>query len=93
MAKASNAQSTNLSRIRGVRGPSRLRDISDRELDCEEALEPAFQDLIRLAESAGWKTLEITVALQSLADHHMLMKAANAETDRQIAEVLRVRRR
>ncbi|WP_448952097.1 hypothetical protein [Labrys neptuniae] len=51
-------------------------------------MERAFQELVERAERAGWDTLEIYVALQSLADHHMLAKAANAETDRRIAELL-----
>ncbi|MGO4337103.1 hypothetical protein AB4037_19540 [Labrys sp. KB_33_2] len=75
-----------------LRGPDRRCDISDRLLNCEEALERSFQDLVERAELAGWETIEIAVALQSLADHHMLAKAANEETDRQIAEALRARR-
>ena len=71
-----------------IPGPRRISDISDRPLECEEALERAFQDLVERAERAGWDTIEITLALQSLADHHMLAKAANVETDRQIAEAL-----
>lgn len=76
-----------------IPGPRRISDISDRLLECEEALERAFQDLVERAERAGWDTIEITVALQSLADHHMLATAANAETDWQIAESLKSRRR
>jgi hypothetical protein len=75
-----------------IAGPKRTADISDRLLECEEALERAFQDLVERAERAGWDTIDITLALQSLADHHMLAKAENAETDRQIAEALRARR-
>ncbi|MFC2248698.1 hypothetical protein ACETRX_03650 [Labrys portucalensis] len=67
-----------------IAGPKRTADISDRLLECEEALERAFQDLVERAERAGWDTLEIYVALQSLADHHMLMKAADAGTDAMI---------
>ncbi|WP_454813737.1 hypothetical protein [Labrys neptuniae] len=48
-------------------------------------MERAFQDLVEHAERAGWDTIEITVALQSLSDHHMLMKAADAGTDAMIA--------
>lgn len=69
-------------------GPDRRCDISDRLLECEEALERSFQDLVERAEHAGWRTFEIYVALQSLADHHMLMRAANEDTARQIAEAL-----
>ena len=68
-----------------IAAPRKTADISDRFLDCEEALEHAVQDLIERAERAGWDTIEITVALQSLADHHMLAKAENAGTDAMIA--------
>ncbi|QEN86851.1 hypothetical protein FZC33_11170 [Labrys sp. KNU-23] len=71
-----------------IQGPRVDLDISDRLLECEEALERSFQDLVERAELAGWKTIEITCALQSLADHHMLAKAANEETDLQIADAL-----
>lgn len=67
-----------------IASPNRTADISDRLLECEEALERSFQDLVERAERAGWDTIEITVALQSLADHHMLMKAADAGTDAMI---------
>ena len=73
--------------------PRRISDISDRLLECEEALERSFQELVERAERAGWDTIEITVALQSLADHHMLMRAENTETDRQIAEAIKGLRR
>lgn len=76
-----------------IAGPKRTADISDRLLECEEALERSFQELVERAERAGWDTIEITVALQSLADHHMLGKAETAETDRQIAEAIKGRRR
>ena len=68
-----------------IAGPKRTADISDRLLECEEALERAFQDLVERAERAGWNTIEITVALQSLADHHMLAKAENSGTDAMVA--------
>ncbi|MGJ4855470.1 hypothetical protein ACN6KF_001416 [Labrys sp. La1] len=75
-----------------IAGPRRISDISDRLLECEEALERAFQDIVERAERAGWDTIEITVALQSLADHHMLMKAADAGTEGMIAFVNERRR-
>lgn len=67
-----------------IDSPGPTADIADRLPECEEALERAFQDLVERAERAGWDTIEITVALQSLADHHMLAKAENAGTDAMI---------
>ena len=76
-----------------IPSPKRTTDISDRQLCCEEALEVAYKNFVAQAERAGWKALEITIAFQSLADHHMLAIGANAATDRMLAEVLKHRRR
>jgi hypothetical protein len=56
----------------------------DRGVDCEFALEPAFQVLVDEAERAGWSPAEVRRALIGLADAHELSRRANAETDRQI---------
>jgi hypothetical protein len=51
-----------------IASPPVSADISDRSLDCEFALEPAFLALVSVAQAAGWKTMEIDLALVSLAD-------------------------
>jgi hypothetical protein len=56
----------------------------DRGIDCEFALEAAFQALVNTAEMAGWSATEVSAALISLADAHELGRRANAETDEQI---------
>jgi hypothetical protein len=65
----------------GIAGPPASADISDRALDCEFALKPAFLALVGVAQNAGWNSLEIDLALVSLADNHMLGEMENAGTD------------
>ena len=72
-----------------IAGPPAGADISDRSLDCEFALEPAFLDLVHRAQQAGWKLLEIDLALVSLADNHMLGEMENLRTGQAIQEALR----
>ena len=74
-----------------IAGPPAGADISDRSLNCEFALEPAFLALVRVAQAAGWKTMEIDLALVSLADNHMLCETENLRTDQALQEVLRRR--
>jgi hypothetical protein len=56
----------------------------DRGIDCEFALEPAFQAMVNAAERALWSATEVYAALISLADAHDLGRKANVETDEQI---------
>jgi hypothetical protein len=74
-----------------IASPPAGADIPDRSLDCEFALEPAFLALVSVAQAAGWKTLEIDLALMSLADNYMLGETENLRTDQAIQEALRRR--
>ena len=69
--------------------PNRPIGHPDRGLDREEAMEPAFQDLARRAEAAGWSGDELAAALLSLAQNHILGRAAEAEMDAAIARLRR----
>lgn len=62
----------------------------DRFLTCEEALQPSFDALVERAVAAGWNVNETLVALTSLADHAMLARTCNAETE---AAIERARQR
>lgn len=73
-----------MSTIIAVAPPETSRSHPDRHLACQEALEPAFQALAEAAEQSGWSGDEVAAALVDLADHHMLARAANAETEVQI---------
>lgn len=67
-----------------VAPPETGREHPDRHLSCQEAIEPAFQELAGIAESAGWSETEVAAALVDLADNHILALAANAETDAEL---------
>jgi hypothetical protein len=73
-----------------IAAPKPEVDISDGTLDCEFAMEPAFQALAEAAERVGWAPADVASALVNLADCHVLGRAANAETD---AIIERVRRK
>ena len=70
-----------------IAAPKPETDISDRTLDCEFALEPAFQALAEAAERVGWRAEDVASALVNLADCHVLARAANADTDAMIERV------
>ena len=69
--------------------PKRPTDHPDRGLECEEAMEPAFQELARQAQQAGWYADEIAAALLSLAKNHVLGLLAESEMDAAIARLRR----
>lgn len=52
--------------------PDKPTDHPDRFLQCQEAIEDAFQDLVEQAVAAGWGEAETVAAVVELADHHML---------------------
>ncbi|TWA13652.1 hypothetical protein FB005_12462 [Sinorhizobium medicae] len=57
--------------------PKRPTTDPDRHLDCEEAIEAAFQTVAAAAEAAGWTRHETAAALISLAENHSLAIEAN----------------
>lgn len=58
----------------------RRRLASDRLIECEEALEAAFQELVWRAMQAGWDEVEVCTAVAMLADHHILSAFENPKT-------------
>ncbi|SOC44927.1 hypothetical protein SAMN05892877_113164 [Rhizobium subbaraonis] len=55
---------------------------SDRLLECEEALEGPFQQIVWQAMQAGWDEVEVCTAVAMLADHHILASYENQKTVR-----------
>lgn len=55
---------------------------SDRLLECEEALEGPFQQIVWRAMQAGWDEVEVCTAFAMLADHHILASYENRKTAR-----------
>ncbi|SOC38095.1 hypothetical protein SAMN05892877_1054 [Rhizobium subbaraonis] len=68
----------------------RTPDTPDRLIECEEALEASFQDLVWRAVQAGWDEEEASTAIAMLADNHVLAMEYNRRTE---ASVKRARRR
>lgn len=67
--------------------PPRLpKDHPDHLLSCEEALEPAFLELMDAAIVAGWDSSEAASAITALADAYVLSRRANAATDAAVKE-------
>ena len=62
-----------------IKGPSRPAPSADRSLDCQFALEPAFQDLAERAQTAGWTEDDVATALIELARNHLRGIAADEE--------------
>lgn len=61
--------------------PRKKDDYPDRNIDCEEALEPAFQLLMADALSYGWKPAETRRALRKLIAAHKITDIENAKVE------------
>lgn len=60
-----------------------------RMLECEEALEFRFLEMMDEAHRAGWNVDETAVAITNLADNLILKLLAQAEAIRQLAAARR----
>jgi hypothetical protein len=47
--------------------PTKHHPYPDREIDCQQAIERAFQDLMANATAAGWDPAEAAEAIEQLA--------------------------
>lgn len=45
----------------------------DRLIDCEQAIDPAFQELVLQAVRAGWSEDQVCQAIKSLAENQLLL--------------------
>jgi hypothetical protein len=63
-----------------IASPKIAADYPDRPLECQFAIEPAFQDLARRAHATGWSESEVAAALIDLAHHHMSGMLADEKT-------------
>jgi hypothetical protein len=66
--------------------PKTAVDYADRAIDCQFAMEPAFQDLARRAEFAGWTEDDVSAALLELARNHIKGIIADRKTQADIGE-------
>lgn len=60
----------------------------DRIIELEEMLDRPMAEHMEAALTAGWDVWEIDLAVRSLVEHFVKRIAANADTDRQIAEAM-----
>lgn len=72
-----------------VSPPKTAKPYIDRYLDCQAAAEDAFRDLLDMITAAGWTEDEAAYAVTGLAQAHLLARAANEKTERQIREATR----
>ena len=68
-----------------IRPPRRRGRYIDRDIDCQEAIERPFQDLMENIAAAGWCPAEIAEAIEHLA---MADRMARDETGKVDAAIL-----
>lgn len=88
-ASSGIAESTRQTHLKGMNKddiPSPRSKVGDpdRSLDCQFAIEIAFQDLIAKAVTGGWGEPESCAAIIALAENHVLGLAENALVDEKI---------
>ncbi|WP_312367046.1 hypothetical protein [Ensifer sp.] len=68
-----------------VTPPKRPQNYPDRQLDCEEAMEAAFQAVVERAAAAGWSSQETALGLIGLVQAHIHSMRENEKTELAIA--------
>ena len=67
--------------VKMIDPPKQQGDYPDRLLDCEEALEPLFHDLMKTAYAHGWEPAETRKALFRLLSADRRKDEENAITE------------
>lgn len=67
-----------------IGSPTHSPDHPDRQLTCEEALEPGLNALADAGVRAGWKAEEVDLAIHTLALARLKAAEANLDTDQAI---------
>ncbi|MER9599797.1 hypothetical protein [Mesorhizobium sp. M0244] len=65
--------------------PRRHGEYTDREIDCQEAMEPGFQAIVDCMIEAGWARGEIVRALRRLIAADNMTQKENAKVEAQLA--------
>lgn len=71
-----------------TRSPKHGPNHPDRELDCEEALEPFIDMAMAGAEAAGWTQEEAAHALLRLAAANLLGRGHRFDPDKALADLM-----
>lgn len=72
-----------------IDAPRHGPDHPDRFIDCQEALEAAFQALVWEAMKAGWGEAEAVAAIIELADAHVLAAGENEKLESLLRDIRR----
>ncbi|MBZ9844065.1 hypothetical protein [Mesorhizobium sp. CA5] len=68
-----------------ISGPRREGDYPDREVDCQEAMEPGFQAIVDCMLEAGWARGEVLRSLRRLIAADNLIQKENAKVEAELA--------
>ncbi|MBZ9884813.1 hypothetical protein LB535_20915 [Mesorhizobium sp. CA10] len=68
-----------------ISGPKREGDYPDREVDCQEAMEPGFQAVVDCMFEAGWARGEIMRSLRRLIAADNMTQKENAKVEAELA--------
>lgn len=73
-----------------ISSPRHDRDYPDREIDCQEAMEPGFQAIVDCMREAGWQRGEVMRSLRRLvaADNMTQRESAKVEAELAIARAM-----
>lgn len=67
-----------------INPPKNQDDYPDRDIDCQEAMEPLFRMLMDAMFAAGWAPGETRLALRALISADRAKDIANARTEARI---------
>ncbi|RWC76648.1 hypothetical protein EN858_30015 [Mesorhizobium sp. M4B.F.Ca.ET.215.01.1.1] len=68
-----------------IRQPRRQGEYPDREIDCQEAMEPGFQAIVDCMLDAGWTRGEIMCSLRRLIAADNMAQKENAKLATELA--------
>lgn len=68
-----------------IRAPKRPHDYADRDIDCQEAVEPGFQAIVDCMLEAGWTRGEIVRSLRRLIAADNMTQKENAKVEARLA--------
>lgn len=68
-----------------ITGPRREGDYPDREVDCQEAMEPGFQAVVDCMLEAGWARGEVMRSLRRLILADNMTQKENAKVEAELA--------
>jgi hypothetical protein len=65
--------------------PKKREEYQDREIDCQEAMEPGFQAIVDCMIEVGWMRGEIQRSLKRLIAADSMTQKENAKTEAELA--------